>query len=74
MKEIIILLVAVLGFSAVIQATFLAHRHLLPRRPLQGVERKSTSRKRACFKRWQASILQSVVKQPQLQRIAALPG
>jgi hypothetical protein len=74
MKEIIILLVPVFGFSAVIQATILAHRHLPPRRPLQGVDRKRTSRKRVCPKRWQAGILQLVAKQAQLQRLEALPG
>jgi hypothetical protein len=74
MNEISILLVAVFGFSAVIQAAILAHRHLLSRRPLQGVDRKSTSRKRVCLKRWQASILRLVIKQAQLQPMEAVPG
>jgi hypothetical protein len=70
MYEIFILLVAVFGFSA-IQAAILAHRHLLPRRLLQGVERKSTGRNQVCLKRWQASILQLAVAQAGVQPIEA---
>jgi hypothetical protein len=72
MKEISILLVAVFGFCAVIQPAILDHRHLLPRRPLQGVDRKSTSRTRVCLKRWLASILQLVIKEA--KRIEAITG
>jgi hypothetical protein len=74
MNEIFILVVTVCGFTAVSQAAILAHRHLLPCRPLQGVEWKSTSRKRECPKRWQASILQLAAEQAQIQSIEAMPG
>jgi hypothetical protein len=72
MNEIFILVVAVCGFSAVTRAAILAHRHLLPCRLLQGVEWKSTSRKRVCLKRWQANTLQLAVDQARLQRIEGL--
>jgi len=74
MNEIFILVVTVCGFTAVSQAAILAHRHLLPGRPLQGVEWKSISRKRECPKRWQASILQLAAEQAQIQSIEAMPG
>jgi hypothetical protein len=84
MKEISILLVAVFGYSAVIPAAILAHRRLLPHPPLQGVDRKSTSRlvrhsfseggKKVSLERWQTSILQLAVKQARLQPIEAMPG
>ena len=72
MNEIFILVVAVFGLSAVVQAAILAHRHLVPPRPLQGVEWKSISRKKVCLKRWPASILQLAVEQT--QSIEVLPG
>ena len=74
MNEIFILVVAVFGFAAVTQTAILAHRHLLPCRQLQGVEWKSTSRKKVCPKRWQASILQLAAEQARVKRIEALPG
>jgi hypothetical protein len=74
MNENFILAVAVCGFSAVSLAAILAHRHLLPYRPLQGVEWKSTSRRRECPKRWQASILQLAAEQAQIRSVEATPG
>jgi len=74
MNEIFILVVAVCGFSAVSNAAILAHRHWLLSWPLQGVEWKSTSRKKVCPKRWQASILQLAVEQARVKRVEALPG
>jgi hypothetical protein len=74
MNEIFILGVTVCGFSAVTQAAILAHRHLLPGRPLQGVEWKSISRKRECPKRWQASILRLAAEQAQMRCVEATPG
>jgi len=74
MNEIFILVVAVCGFSGVIQAAILAHRHLLPCRLLQGVEWKSTSRKKVCLERWQASILQLAAEPARIQSIEAMPG
>jgi hypothetical protein len=87
MNEIFILVVAVFGLTAVIQAAILAHRHLLPPRLRQGVEWKSASRrvrqspaaageggKKVCLKRWPASILQLAVEQAQTQGIEAMPG
>jgi hypothetical protein len=84
MNEIFILVVAIFGFTAVIQTAILAHRRLLPCRLLQGVEWKSTSRlvrhsfseggKKVCLKRWRASTLHSAVDQAQNQRIEGLPG
>jgi hypothetical protein len=71
MDEIFILVVAVCGFGVVTWAAILAHRHLVPCRPLQGVEWKSTSRKKVCLERWQASILQLAVEQARFQRIEA---
>ena len=87
MNEIFILVVAVFGLTAVIQAAILAHRHLLPSRLLQGVEWKSASRlvrrdpatageggKKVCLKRWPASVLQLAVEQAQTQGIEAMSG
>jgi hypothetical protein len=82
MNEIFILVVAVFGFTVVIQAAILAHRHPLPCRLLQGVEWKSTSQLvRRSFseggkrlKRWRASILHLAIEQAQTQRIEPLPG
>ncbi len=74
MNEIFILVVAVCGLSAVIQAAILAHRRLLPCRLLQGVEWKSTSRKKVCLERGQASILQLAVEKARLAHIEPLPG
>lgn len=84
MNEIFILVVAVFGFIAVTLTAILAHRHLLPRRRLQGVEWKSTSRlvrpsfgkdgRKVCLKRWRARILHLAIEQAQTQRIEVMPG
>jgi hypothetical protein len=84
MNEIFILVVAVFGFTVVIQTAILAHRHPLPCWLLQGVEWKSTSQlvrhsfseggKKVCLKRWRASILHLAIEQAQTQPIEPLPG
>jgi hypothetical protein len=84
MNEIFILVVAVFGFTVVIQTAILAHRHPLPGRLLQGVEWKSTSRlvrpsfsedgTKVCLKRWRASILHLAVEQAQTHRTEVMPG
>jgi hypothetical protein len=87
MNESFILVVAVFGFIAAVQAAMLAHRHPLPIRLLQGVEWNSTGRlvrnnpaiagrggKKVCLMRWPASILQLAVEQGQTLCIEPMPG